>query len=104
MLGSSIQMAGKVLIAPVAKSAAYTAGGDETILVDATAAARTITLPAAAGKLGWIYNIKKVDSSANAVVIDGNASETIDGELTFSLTVQYMSLTIVSDGSNWHII
>jgi hypothetical protein len=38
------------------------------------------------------------------VTIDGNAAETIDGDLTIDLTLQYESVMIVCDGSNWHII
>jgi hypothetical protein len=37
------------------------------------------------------------------VTVDGNASETIDGALTYALAVQYQSITIISDGTNWHI-
>ncbi len=104
MLGSSMQIGGKPIIAPVAKTADYTAAGDDTILMNATSGNLTVTLPAAAGKVGWVYNIKKTDSSENTVTIDGNASETIDGETTLVLTLQYQSVSILSDGSNWHII
>src|SRR4030066_58325 len=54
-----------------------------TILVDATANAVTLTLPAAASNIDKVYTIKRIDSAiGNAVVIDGNASETIDGAIT----------------------
>jgi hypothetical protein len=75
-----------------------------TVLVDATGGARTITLPAASGCSGRIYCIKKTDASGNAVTVDGNASETIDGSTTNSLSSQYDGVTIQSDGSNWHIL
>lgn len=89
----------------VSKTAAYTATDrDYTILCNATSAAFTITLPAAASHTGRIYNIKKTDSSANAVTIDGNASETIDGTTTKILNTQYDRLMIQCDGSNWHVI
>jgi hypothetical protein len=38
------------------------------------------------------------------VIIDGAGAETIDGGLTATLTTQFESLTIISDGSNWHIL
>jgi len=38
------------------------------------------------------------------VTIDGNASETLDGALTYLLAGQYDSVEIVCDGSNWHLI
>ena len=82
----------------------YTAGNDYTILANAASGAFTVTLPAAASNSGVIYNIKKIDSSTNAVTIDGNASETIDGLLTYTLSTQNEEITIQSDGSNWRII
>lgn len=74
-----------------------------TVKVDATGAARTITLPAAAGCTGRIYVIKKTDGGANAVTVDANASETIDGSTTFALATQYKYVSIQSDGTNWMV-
>lgn len=89
----------------VSKTGAYTATAtDHTILCNATSAAFTITLPASSGATRRRYVIKKTDSSANAVTIDGNASETIDGATTYALNNQYESVEIQCDGSNWHII
>lgn len=76
----------------------------QTVAVDATAGAITITLPAAASCTGRRYDIKKVDSSANAVTIDGNAAETIDGAATKVLSAQYSAATVISNGSGWWII
>lgn len=94
--------------ATIAKTSAYTvvsSDRNKTILCDATSAAFTITLPDAAtiGD-GFMVKIKKVDSSTNAVTVDGDASETIDGETTFSLSYQYDSIIIICDGSEWHIL
>lgn len=79
-------------------------GGSFTRLIDATSGAVTVTLPAALGCTRRIYNIKKIDASANTVTIDANAAETIDGALTQVLTAQWQSITIQSDGTNWYII
>lgn len=93
--------AGEVL-SIVSKTAAYAAtGNDRTILVDATSGAVTITLPAAASHSGRIYTVKKIDSSANAVTVDGNAAETIDGAATDLLTEQWEALTIQCNGTAW---
>lgn len=73
-----------------------------TVIVDASAAARTITLPAASGVTGRIYKIKSKDST-NVVTVDGNASETIDGSLTITLA-KHEVITIQSDGTEWWII
>ncbi len=77
---------------------------DDTVLFDTGATTRTATLPAASTVTGKIYHIKKIDSGAGFVTIDGNGSETIDGDLTPDITAQYESFTIVCDGSNWHVI
>lgn len=75
-----------------------------TVGVDASGAARTITLPAAASNTGRIYNISKRDSSANTVTIDANAAELINGAATVVISTQYGSYTIQSDGTGWWII
>lgn len=74
------------------------------VLCDASSGAITVTLPAASGNDGRHYHIKKIDSSGNAVTIDGNGSETIDGETTQAIAVQYNSIQLVCDGSVWHIL
>jgi hypothetical protein len=73
-------------------------------LCDATLGAITMTLPAAASSTGRRYFIKKVDVSANAVTVDGNGAETIDGSATAVLASQYDSIEIVCDGTQWWII
>lgn len=87
-----------------AKSAGYTTtAADGMLTVDASGASRTITLVTAVGNAGLQYTIKKIDSSVNTVVIDGNGSQTIDGAVTVSLSRQYEAITIISDGANWLI-
>jgi len=89
----------------VSKTAAYTATlADHVITCDASSNAFAITLPAVATANRVIYHIKKTDSSSNVVTVDGNASETIDGATTATITTQFESIMIVCDGSNWHII
>jgi hypothetical protein len=87
----------------VSKTASYTAADETIILCDATAGAITITLPAASGVTSRIYTIKRT-SASNNVIVDGNASETIDGATTKTLGSQYASITIVCNGSNWFIL
>ena len=89
----------------VSKTTTYTAtANDRVILCDSSAGAWTLTLPAASGVTDKIYYIKKTDSSGNAITIDPNGTETIDGATTLSISVQYDAYAIVSDGSNWHAI
>lgn len=75
-----------------------------TVPVDASGANRTITLPTAASAKWRKYIIKKIDATVNTVTIDADGAETIDGALTFVLTVQYQAIEIQSDGTQWWII
>lgn len=77
--------------------------GLNTKLIDATSGNITITLPTAVSNVA-AFIIKKVDSSTNTVTIDGNASETIDGDLTLTIYDQYNYIEIISDGTNWKVI
>ena len=89
----------------ISKTAAYTATDrDRTILCSATSAAFSVTLPAVQGLSGREYTIKKTDSSANAVTIDGSGSETIDGATTAVITAQHESVTVQCDGTEWWIL
>lgn len=80
-----------------------TVAGDYLILADATAGAITVNLPAVATSAGRVLAVKKIDASGNAVTLDGNAAETIDGAATQALTAQYDALTVFCDGATWWI-
>jgi len=62
----------------------------------------TVNLPTAVSKGGYKIHVKRLGTAS--VVIDANGSETIDGNLTFSLSDQYSSILLVSNNSNWMII
>ena len=74
------------------------------VLGDATTGNVTITLLSAVGRKGRRVIVKKTDATANLVIIDPNASETIDGSTTLSLTQQYAVREMVSDGTNWQLV
>ena len=95
----------------VSKTTTYTATVDDyTILGDATGAAFTITLPTAAAAYnstagsGLVLCFVKTDSSINAVTVDGNGSETINGATTQVLALQWDHIMIQSNGTSWFII
>ena len=95
---------GGLVVSVTSKTANYTAtSGDAVILCDASGGAFTITLPAVADETGQTYYVKKTDSSANAVTIDGASAETIDDGTTAVIRSQYESLRITNDGSEWWI-
>jgi hypothetical protein len=78
-----------------AGSAAYT---DYVYLANG---AISVTMPTAVGNTAR-YTIKNVGTATVTIYTTG--SETIDGSLTILLPVQYTSLDLVSDGTNWNII
>lgn len=102
---SRLHVGGSLALGTTSTSADLTlTDAHHTVLVDASGAARTITLPAASTCSGRVYAVKKTDSSGNAVTIDGNASETIDGATTLALPTQWQSRTIQSNGTAWFVI
>lgn len=89
---------------PISTSSSLTENiGLYTKLVDATSGSVTITLPTAVNNTA-AFIIKKIDSSTNTVIVDGNASETIDGDTTITIYDQYNYIEIISDGTNWKVI
>jgi hypothetical protein len=60
-----------------------------------------LTLPTAVGNTNK-YTIKNVD--VGTVVIDTTLAQTIDNAGTHVLAVQYTSISVISDGTNWLII
>lgn len=91
----------------LAKTANYTvlsADLGKTILCDATSAAFTVTLLAAAtAGDGFTVTVKKTDSSVNIVTIDGDGSETIDGSTTYLLRPDDESVTLICNGTAWFV-
>lgn len=88
-----------------AVSAAYTVkSSDKVLLVDASGGGVTLTLPAAASAKNSDVTIKKTDTTGNAVTIDGNGSETIDGGLTAVIVTPYVALRLYCDGTEWWIV
>lgn len=78
--------------------------GDYLIVANAAGGAITMTLPPAALVPGRIYAFKRINSGANAVVIDPSGAETIDGAATYTLSAQWNSVTIMNNGIAWFII
>ena len=81
-----------------------TANPGRTVLANATAGAITVTLPDATTTFNF-YTLKKTDSQATAVTVNtSSVSQTIDGGSSAVISVQYVSVTVVSNGSNWFVI
>ena len=79
--------------------------GDATTLCNATSASIVASIAQNAADVpGRIHIIKKTDVSVNTVTVTPSGGATIDGAATYVLTLQYQTVTIISDGTNWHII
>ena len=103
---STLQVGGSFATAVSTKTTSYTAGGsDHTILCNSTGGAMSIGLPSPSGATGRIYVIKKISSDANAVTIGTYYSaSTIDGASTYTITSQYSSVELTTDGTSWYIL
>jgi len=78
-------------------------GTDHT--VDCTANTFAVTLPTAVGVTGRVYNIKNSGAGTITVVAATSPSQQyIDNATTYSISKQYQSITVQSNGSNWIII
>ncbi len=87
------------------QTGAFTMGdADLLALVDATSAPVTVTLPPAGGCEGRVAVVKKTDASSNAAVVSPISGETIDGQTAYNIGQQYGSLSVISDGTSWHIV
>lgn len=78
----------------------------DKVFADASTGNITITLPSttATGVKNESWLIKKVDSSANSVIITGTNSELIDGQLSYTLTNAYEAINITTCKSGeWYI-
>lgn len=66
----------------------------------------TLTLPPKSGNAGQVVTIKDAlgNASSNNITIDGDASDTVDGNSTFVISVDKQSITLVCDGINGWMI
>jgi hypothetical protein len=77
---------------------------DWLVLCDASGGAITVNLLTAVAADAREITIKKTDSSANAVTVDPNGTETIEGETDGTITLEGESWTLRSDGANWRLV
>lgn len=78
-------------------AAGAVAGTDYVYNVSGTT---TLTLPTAVGNTN-LYSVKNVDTGIVTVATTGG--QTIDGSASASLPIQYLEITLYSDGSNWNV-
>lgn len=75
-------------------------------LADSSSSSLTLTLSTSSLETGKEVIIKDSSGSSpiNSITVQAEGSETIDGESSFTISSNYTSITIVSDGNNWFII
>lgn len=78
---------------------------DQTILADSSSNTIDLTLPSShfAGKR---FEVKDVSGSTTTfrIRVIGGGGDTIDGQSSVDLTVNFQALVLHSDGTNWAII
>lgn len=77
--------------------------GNKNVWV-ATPSAVTLTLPPVANCTGKYVTIKKASNNTNAVIIDPNGSETVEGQTTLSITTYLGYYQLYSNGTSWLVI
>lgn len=90
-----------ITLAYAGKTATYGISATD-YFIDCTANTFTVTLPTAASVAGKVYTIK--NSGTGVITVATTSAQTIDGAASFILNVQYQSLSVISDGSNWKVM
>ena len=85
-------------------SGAFGAVAGQTFLVNTSASAATVNLPAAVLNAFVILKDASGNAKINNITVNGQVGENIDGTASIVMDSNYESKTFVSDGSNWFII
>lgn len=76
---------------------------DEIIWVDDTAGDVVVTLPPSATIKGQAFTIEKISDTTNKVTVAATGVETINGDPSFDLLLQYESVEPTSTGAGYLI-
>jgi hypothetical protein len=104
--GSNWKLGGSLIRGTIVTTSLSTtlvlANNGNTYNIDATSGTKTFTLPDATvvGR-GFTVSFKKIDSSVNGIIIQ--ASQTIDGLGSITISTQWSFVQLKTDGNNWFI-
>ena len=90
----------QVDLTSISGNTSLSAQNNDFVLVDTSGGAVTVTLPAS-HTAGAKFEIKR--NGANDVTVATSDADTIDGGADFTLDVDLMAVTVVSDGANWQV-
>lgn len=77
---------------------------DSIILVDASSGPVVITLLSAFTIVGSPFDIKKIDSTSNEVIIAAQAGEQVEFASSISNDVQGANVSVTSNGVAWYML
>lgn len=86
----------------VNRTSAYTANASDFVICNGSAGGFTITLPAPAN--GAMVRVKKIDNTANAILVVAPGGVQIDNSASASINVQWQSNDFLSDGTKWFFV
>ena len=101
--GTDLTASGGISSIRTETGATYTAATTDDLIL-CNAAAITVTLFAASGNSGEVLYLKNIHATGVVTISGDAAGETLDGDVSKFITTQYATLTLVCDGSDWHII
>jgi len=82
----------------------FITAADDSVLADATGGSISVLLPASASSNGRLLHVKKIDASANTVVVQGRPGELVEDAASQALTMQGENLMLMCDGSGWRVL
>lgn len=77
--------------------------GDVLYVVDTTSGNIPVILPPVQDCAGQFHMVKRITGGGNTCVVSSDAG-TLDGTASYSIATQYLSVTFVSDGEDWHAV
>lgn len=99
-----IQRKEQIRVVTAAGAVTVSATTDYCIVVNkTTGAATTVNLPAVAAGLTFVIKDGKGDAATNNITLTP-AAGTIDGAATKVMNLNYDSMTVICDGTNWWVI
>jgi len=82
-------------------SGQYRKGEYVIVECDSTSKAFSVTMKDATSTRNVLFKLKKTDSSSNAITINFENNQTADGETSLTLTNQWDTIGLISDGTNY---